>query len=165
MYLVDVGRTAVYASRPRRASRGISRSDLSSLAPRATEPHAGRTGYFCPQCTGYQYREVKDKVSDREFPMILNCESDFSRIRRVPLEYVLEIPCMIVTIRNSGTESRNSACRTGVSRNVHFILVKIVYWVPFAIWVRGNFAGIPGAVLSSGTWLESTPNIPSDSLE
>ena len=38
---------------------------------------------------------------------------------------------MIVTIRNSSTESRNSACRTGVSRNVHFILVKIVYWVPF----------------------------------
>ena len=37
---------------------------------------------------------VQDKVSDWELPMILDCESEFSRIRRVPVEYVLEIPCM-----------------------------------------------------------------------
>ena len=37
----------------------------------------------------------------------------------------------LVNPREIYTESRNSACRTGVSRNVHFILVKIVYWVPF----------------------------------
>ena len=37
---------------------------------------------------------VQDKVSDWEFPMIMNCESDFSKIRRVLVEYVLEIHCM-----------------------------------------------------------------------
>ena len=37
---------------------------------------------------------VQDMVSDWEFPMILNCESEFSRIRRVPIKYVLEIPCV-----------------------------------------------------------------------
>ena len=97
---------------------GGSRSNLGHITDeRGTSvPHVQATGT----------ENVQDKVSDWEFPMILNCESDFSRIRRVPLEYVLEIPCMIVTIRNSSTESRNSACRTGVSRNVHFILVKIV---------------------------------------
>ena len=42
------------------------------------------------QATGTE--NVQDKVSDREFPMILNCESEFSRIRRVPVEYGLEIP-------------------------------------------------------------------------
>ena len=35
-----------------------------------------------------------DYVSDREFPVILKCESEFSRIRRVPIEYVLEFPFM-----------------------------------------------------------------------
>ena len=42
------------------------------------------------QATGTE--NVQDKVSDREFPMILNCESEISRIRRVPVEYVIEIP-------------------------------------------------------------------------
>ena len=45
-----------------------------------------------PQATGTEY--VQDKVSDREFPVILKCESEFSRIRRVPIEYVLEFPFM-----------------------------------------------------------------------
>ena len=35
----------------------------------------------------------------------------------------------LVSPREIHTESRNSACRTGVSRNVHFILVRIAYWV------------------------------------
>ena len=29
-----------------------------------------------------------------ELPMILDCESEFSRVRSFPIEYVLEIPCM-----------------------------------------------------------------------
>ena len=37
---------------------------------------------------------VQDKVSDWELPMILDCESEFSRIRSFPIEYMyaLEIP-------------------------------------------------------------------------
>ena len=46
------------------------------------------------QATGTE--NVQDKVSDWELPMILNCESESSRIRRIPIEYVSEIPCMRV---------------------------------------------------------------------
>ena len=46
------------------------------------------------QATGTD--NVQDKVSDWEFPMILNCESEFSRTRRVPVEYVFENLCMRV---------------------------------------------------------------------
>ena len=37
--------------------------------------------------------------------MILNCESDFSRIRRVPVEYVLEIDCMRQNQRGAGASA------------------------------------------------------------
>ena len=38
---------------------------------------------------------VQDKVFDRDFRVILNCQSESSRIRRIPIEYVLEIPCIM----------------------------------------------------------------------
>ena len=38
---------------------------------------------------------VQDKVFDRDFRVILNCQSEPSRIRRIPIEYVLEIPCIM----------------------------------------------------------------------
>ena len=46
------------------------------------------------QATGTDY--VQDKVFDRDFRVILNCQSESSRIRRIPIEYVSEIPCMRV---------------------------------------------------------------------
>ena len=45
------------------------------------------------QATGTDY--VQDKVFDRDFRVILNCQSESSRIRRIPIEYVLEIPCIM----------------------------------------------------------------------
>ena len=44
----------------------------------------------------------------------------------------------LVNPREIHTESRNSACRTGVSRNVHFILVRIEYWVPRSLPVHAQ---------------------------
>ena len=83
---MNIGGRIVRARRRRRRGQRLGAQMCSTDERGISVPHVQATGT----------ENVQDKVSDWELPMILNCESESSRIRRIPIEYVSEIPCMRV---------------------------------------------------------------------